>query len=186
MPVTPIGHRYTSAFRQNSPTYEEMISRWNDLTEKSRPQLTPQPLPDSRWKFRHVSPVLSAMPHLAGLSPVGNEIPKVWDNFQKGNKPAMASGIGRLGQYAASGIRASQTINDGLFEMFMAQDRYHQARIEEAVKMAEAEKVNSRFHWENTLTDLLKAQEYENLMLELISQLIYSNQETCSRIIANI
>ena len=120
------------------------------------------------------------------MKPVGREISRAWDHFLRGGKPAFVTGAGRLGHYAASGIKASKTLSEGLFEIFMAHDRYHQARIEEALKRAGSEQINNRFHWENSLDDLVKVHGHNNLMLEIFSSSIRRSQETGSRIIANI
>ncbi|MCL6270414.1 hypothetical protein M3P05_10830 [Sansalvadorimonas sp. 2012CJ34-2] len=181
--LSPVrNHRYQAFSQEN---IHAAWDAWVNHVEQYRDKTTVPRYPGSRWLQRGVSHTSAAAPFLTNLPAAKREIANLWQNAAAGNKLETFEALQRLSKAGSSSIKTSQTIGDALRELFMAHDRYHQARIEAAYKEAEAAREQSKFNWHNTIDDLLRDQEHDNLMLQCISNMIARYNETCSRVIAN-
>ena len=150
------------------------------------PQEPSSPGSQAKWLGRKVLPSVSALPFFTQWPAARHEVPGLWQDIHAGNTLASQKRTARLAKTSSQGIKTSQNLSEALLHLFMAQERYQQSILRAAFKEAEAAQEGDRFNWHNTIQDLLREQEYNNLMLECLSNMIRNFNETCSRIIANI
>ena len=182
MDILPAHQSYHRAF-----TSERVDAAWDAwLAHIERYQKKPDTTQDSRWLQRAVTATGATLPALAHLPAISREISGLWQRVQTGNRLAAMESSKRLTRAAGNSIKTSQSLAEGLQQMFMAYDRYHKARIEAAFKETQADQEQNRFNWHNRLDDLLNDQAYDHAIQQCISTMIASLQETRSRIIANI
>ncbi|CAM3718631.1 hypothetical protein [Parendozoicomonas haliclonae] len=164
--------------------HRELMEHWYELQVPSQQQHLPEQ--PRRWLWRDISPLLSAAPFLATLPSTVHQGRHVWNSYKAGLTTQAAVGAGRLAQSAAKNTRTAQGINEGLFEMFMAEDKYRQAQIEADYKEALAQQERGEFHFLNSLSDATTEQAWQQLMIELASNILAKEQATQSLIIKNL
>ncbi len=158
---------------------------WLNHLEKYRVPPVPITRQDSRWLKWGLLHTAAAAPFLSHLPAARRETGSLWQSVAAGNSLGIMGNVQRLLKTTNNSIQGSQNISDALRELFMANDRYQQARIEALYKEAEAGREQSKYELDDNINDLLEGQKYDGLIHQCISKMTDDYIEACRKIVLN-
>ncbi len=167
---------------QNWQLYEELLSRGQALSNQPRQSHLP---PKTIWG-RTVSSAGFVLSFLFGFIPVVGEGQQVSQHFLQGRTTQAAVGVGKMGRILAQSIHNSQSVVQGLFNIFMAYDKYSRAKLEAAYKEQHAGRMESQFLFDNALSYVASTFKHGQLGLQALSNMMAKNRDAISLIIRNI